>query len=101
MRPLPCVVVCSEGRLIAFSLAGEVLAEESEEANNLVVVRDSEFKEYVAYSRGEELVIRKLPYLEERVVARADAEISSVGVEGNQKAVLALDDGRLAYAFAN
>jgi len=102
IRPLPCIIVISKSKLTSFSLSGDILAEEeSEGLVNGMIVRDSEFKEYIAYSKREQLLVRKLPYLEEHVVANVGGEITSFAVKENQRVVLALEDGKIISVSSN
>ena len=47
------------------------------------------------------LLIRKLPYLEERMILKFEENIINIGVDGSLKAVLLLEDGQVAYVSNN
>ncbi len=88
------------GTVLVYSLNGELLAECEETAATvlgLTVVRDSCFCDYVVYWRDGVFVARRLPYLEERIIAECE-NVVAMSVEERQ-VVLATEDGKMAALF--
>ena len=97
-NPLPCLIACCKDRIYTFSLYGEILAEAIDETASPVIGRDSKFRNHLVYAVKQELIVRSLPYLERRVLIKADKEI--VKLEVSENVILILEDGSIIYISA-
>jgi len=100
--PTPEIIIFYENKISCYSLFGqELLAEISEKFDSQIepkLVKDKDFDNYVSYIRRNELVIKKLPFLdEERVIFKS--QIENIEGMGTSKygAVIVFSDGKIGY----
>jgi len=88
-NPLPGLVVFGR-KISVYGINGKILTEVAEESViSPIIVEDSKFMEHLVYAKEENLIIRKLPFLEHKVI-KLEKKDKIIKICGNGKYLLVL-----------
>ena len=77
-------------KISLYGVNGKILTEIAEESViSPIIVEDSKFMEHLVYAKGENLIIRKLPFLEHKVI-KLEKKNKIIKICGNGKYLLLL-----------
>eukprot|EP00826_Nyctotherus_ovalis_P015383 TRINITY_DN14367_c0_g1_i5.p1 TRINITY_DN14367_c0_g1~~TRINITY_DN14367_c0_g1_i5.p1 ORF type:complete len:487 (-),score=66.29 TRINITY_DN14367_c0_g1_i5:45-1505(-) len=100
--PLPGLVVLSESvsKIAVYGINGKLLTEVTEE--NIIsslIVENARFMEHIVYAKGENLIVRKLPFLEFKIIKMQKKE-KIVQIAGCGKCLLLLhNDNTISLVY--